>query len=417
MRPDAGPRLRALLAERILIIDGAMGSYLQTLGLSEAEFRGERYAAHGRDLRGNYDVLNLTQPAIIQKLHEAYLDCGADILTTNTFSATAISQADYGLEADCAAMNRAAAAIARAVCDAGEAKDPARPRFVAGSLGPTNKTLSLSPRVEDPGYRAVSFDQVKAAYADAARGLVAGGADILLLETIFDTLNAKAALLGIEDVFAELGARLPVMISVTVTDRSLRTLSGQTLAAFWAAVEHAAPLSVGLNCSFGAREIRPALAELAAFAPVPVSVYPNAGLPNAFGEYEETPDVTALLIREFAESGLVNLVGGCCGTVPAHTLAIEQAVRGLAPRAIPAPPAAPRPTRFSGLELAAIRADSNLFLVGERTNVSGSRRFARLIREGDYAAALEVARDQVRGGANMLDVNLDDSLIDGPAAG
>ncbi len=360
MRPDASDRLRALLAERIVVIDGAMGSFIQTLDLSEADFRGERYAAHPRDLKGDNDLLSLTQPAIIQKIHEAYLDAGADILSTNTFNATAISQADYGLEADCEAMNRAAAAIARAVCDAGEAREPGRPRFVAGCLGPTNKTLSLSPRVEDPGFRAVSFDQVKRAYADAARGLVAGGADILLVETIFDTLNAKAALLGIAELFAELGARLPLMISVTVTDRSLRTLSGQTLAAFWASVEHAAPLAVGLNCSFGAREIRPALAELAAFAPLPVSVYPNAGLPNAFGEYEETPAVTASLIREFAASGLVNLVGGCCGTTPAHIIAIAEALRGLAPRAIPAPPPAPRPTRFSGLELQEIRPGQQL---------------------------------------------------------
>ena len=416
MRPDATDALRALMTERILVLDGAMGSLIQGLGFGEAEFRGERYREHPRDLKGDNDALCLTQPDAIRRIHDAYLDAGADIICTNTFNATAISQADYGLEADCEAMNRAAAELARAACDAAEAADPARRRFVAGSLGPTNKTLSLSPRVEDPGYRAVTFEQVRDAYYAAARGLADGGADILLVETIFDTLNAKAAIVALERLFAERGARLPVMLSVTVTDRSQRTLSGQTLEAFWASVAHARPLSVGLNCSFGAREIHPALADLASFAPVPVSVYPNAGLPNAFGGYDEKPADTASLIQEMAREGLVNLVGGCCGTTPAHVAALAAAVKGIAPRPFPQESPLPRPSRFGGLEPQTIREDSNFFMVGERTNVAGSRRFARLIHEEDYEGALEVARQQVQGGANMLDVNMDDGLIDGPAA-
>ena len=413
MRPDATDRLRALLADRILVLDGAMGSLIQAHGFTEADFRGERYAAHAHDLRGNNDILSLTQPAAIAEIHRAYLAAGADLIGTNTFNATAISQADYGTEADSYAMNRAAAELARAACDEAEAADPGRPRFVTGSLGPTNKTLSLSPDVDDPGRRAVTWEQVKSAYREAAAGLIDGGADTLLLETIFDPLMAKAALVAIEELFADRGGRLPVMISVTATDRSLRTLTGMTIPAFWTAVEHARPLSVGLNCSFGAREIRPALAELARIAPLPVSVYPNAGLPNAMGGYDETPAEMAALVREFAESGLVNLVGGCCGTTPESVEAIAGAVADLPPRRIPE---RGRLSRYGGIELQAIREESNFFMVGERTNVAGSRRFARLIREGDHESALEVARQQVRGGANMLDVNMDEALIDGAAA-
>ena len=417
MRKDASDSLRRLLAERILVMDGATGSLIQSLGFDEAAFRGERYADHAWELKGNNDILNLTQPEAVLDIYRAYLAAGADLIGTSTFNATAISQADYGTQADCRAMNRASAELARRACDEAEAAEPGRPRFVTGCLGPSNKTLSLSPDVEDPGFRAVSWEEVRRAYFDAAAGLIEGGVDTLLVETIFDPLMAKAALVAIEDLFDELGARLPLMISVTVTDRSLRTLTGQTIPAFWAAMGHVRPLSVGLNCSFGAREIRPALAELARIAELPVSVYPNAGLPNAFGGYDETPAETAALIREFGESGLVNLVGGCCGTTPAHIAAIAAAVAGLAPRAIPAPAAEhERPSYYSGLELQAIRPESNLFMVGERTNVAGSRRFARLIREGDYEAALDVARHQVSGGANMLDVNMDEALIDGPAA-
>jgi len=413
VRPDATERLRELLAERILVLDGAMGSLIQAKGFTEADFRGRRYADHAEELKGDNDILSLTQPEAIGEIHRAYLAAGADLIGTNTFNATAISQADYGVEADSYAMNRASAELARTACDEAEAADPSRPRFVTGSLGPTNKTLSLSPDVDDPGFRAVTWEQVRQAYFDAAAGLVDGGADTLLVETIFDPLMAKAALVAIEDVFLERSARLPVMISVTVTDRSLRTLTGMTIPAFWAAVEHARPVSVGLNCSFGAREIRPALAELARIAPLPVSVYPNAGLPNAMGGYDETPEEMAALVREFAASGLVNLVGGCCGTTPESVAAIAKAVAGLPPRAIPA---GQRSSRYSGIELQEIRPESNFFMVGERANVAGSRRFARLIREENYEEALEVARQQVRGGANMLDVNMDEALIDGPAA-
>jgi 5-methyltetrahydrofolate--homocysteine methyltransferase len=415
MRAGRGDLLRRLMAERILVLDGAMGSLIMAKGFDEAAFRGERFADHPHDLKGNNDILSLTQPAAIREIHRAYLAAGADLIGTNTFGATAISQADYGCEADSYDMNRAAAELARAACDESEAAEPGRPRFVTGCLGPTNKTLSLSPDVDDPGFRAISWDQARQAYFDAAAGLMDGGADTLLVETIFDPLMAKAAMVAIEDLFDERDERLPLMISVTITDRSMRTLTGQTVPAFWAAVEQARPLSVGLNCSFGATEIRPALAELARIATVPLSVYPNAGLPNAMGGYDETPAAMAALIREFAESGLVNLVGGCCGTTPENIAAIAQAVEGLTPRVIPEAPR-PRPSVFSGMELASIREGGTFFMVGERTNVAGSRRFARLIREDDFEAALAVARQQVRGGANMLDVNMDEALIDGPAA-
>jgi 5-methyltetrahydrofolate--homocysteine methyltransferase len=410
---DSRHRLEALLRARILLLDGAMGTMVQAHGLTERDFRGERFAEHPSDLKGNNDLLVLTRPELIAGIHEAYLAAGADLVETSTFNATSISQSDYGLPGIAYELNREAAGLARRAADAWSARTPERPRFVAGALGPLNKTLSLSPDVNDPSFRAVSFDQVREAYAEQVRGLVDGGVDALLVETIFDTLNAKAAFVAIERVCRERSVDLPVMISVTITDKSGRTLSGQTLDAFWTSVAHARPLSVGINCALGAAEMRPHVEELSRIAPVFVSCYPNAGLPNAFGGYDETPEVTAARLREFAEAGWVNLVGGCCGTTPAHIRAIAAAMRDLPPRAVPELPHRPR---FAGLETLEIRPDSNFIMVGERTNVTGSRRFAGLVRAGDYGKALEVALDQVRGGANLLDVNMDEALLDSEKA-
>jgi 5-methyltetrahydrofolate--homocysteine methyltransferase len=402
------------LARRILVLDGAMGTMVQRYGLEEDDFRGSRFSTHPHDLKGNTDLLVLTRPDVVEAIHEAYLEAGSDIIETNTFTATAIAQADYGLESLAYELNVEGARIARRAADAWTARTPDRPRFVAGSIGPTNRTLSISPDVANPAYRSVLFDEVRAAYADQVRGLVDGGAHLLLVETIFDTLNAKAALVAVEEVFEERGARLPVMISVTVTDRSGRTLSGQTIDAFWVSVAHARPFSVGLNCALGARDMRPYLAELAGLAPCHVSCYPNAGLPNAFGQYDEAAADTARQIREFAEAGLVNIVGGCCGTTPEHIRAIAAAVDGVEPRraTIEEVPF----TRLSGLETLTIRPDSNFQMIGERTNVTGSARFARLVKNGDFAAALDVALEQVRGGANILDVNMDEGMLDSEAA-
>ncbi len=407
-------RLERLLAQRILVLDGAMGSLIQGYRLSEADFRGERFRDHPRDLKGDNDLLVLTRPDVVTEIHERYLAAGADIIETNTFSATAIAQADYGLEAAAYDINLAAARLARAAADAASTRTPDKPRFVAGALGPMNRTLSLSPKVEDPGFRAVTWEQVKAAYRDAARGLLDGGADVLLVETIFDTLNAKAAIAAILEEFEARGASVPLMISVTITDASGRTLSGQTVEAFWASIEHARPLSVGVNCALGAREMRPYVAELAHVADCWISAYPNAGLPNAFGGYDQTPHETGEHLHEWALSGLVNIVGGCCGTTPEHIAEVARQVAGVAPRPRPAP--RERLTRYSGLEPFAVRPDANFTMVGERTNVTGSKRFAKLIAAGDYSAALAVALDQVRGGANLLDVNMDEGLLDGPAA-
>jgi 5-methyltetrahydrofolate--homocysteine methyltransferase len=310
------------MAERILILDGAMGSVIQQERLSEADFRGERFRDHPKDLAGDNDLLVLTRPDVVRRIHDAYLDAGADIIETNTFNGTSIAQADYGMEPIVRELNRRAAELAREAADAVTARDPGRPRFVAGALGPTNRTLSLSPKVEDPGYRAVTFEQVRASYAEQVHGLLEGGADVLLIETIFDTLNAKAAIAACLDVFEETGVELPLMISVTITDQSGRTLSGQTLEAFWISVRHARPLSVGINCALGAKEMRPYIAELSALADTWVTAYPNAGLPNAFGGYDETPDKTSAHLSEWAASGLVNVVGGCCGTTPAHIAAV-----------------------------------------------------------------------------------------------
>src|SRR5262245_17470789 len=416
-------RLHALLANRILILDGAMGTMIQRHKLTEDEFRGERFRTHPRDLKGNSDVLVLTRPEIIGGIHDRYLAAGADIIETNTFNGTSVVQADYGLEALAYEVNRAAARLAKTAAGEWSRKTPDKPRFVAGAMGPANRTLSISPDVNNPAARAITFQTLRDAYKEQVRGLVDGGADILLLETIFDTLNAKAALVGLQEVLEETGVELPVMISVTITDRSGRTLSGQTLDAFYASIRHVTPFSVGLNCALGAREIRPYLAELARISETYVTCYPNAGLPNAFGEYDELPDETARLLREFADSGFVNVLGGCCGTTPEHIRAVAEAVEEIRPRPRPGhrstlspDPTAERFTQFSGLETLTIRPDSNFIMIGERTNVTGSKRFARLIRSGDYAEAASVALEQVRGGANILDVNMDEGMLDSETA-
>ena len=406
-------RLEALLAERILVLDGAMGTMLQRHRLDEAAFRGERFAAWPRDLKGDNDLLLLTQPAIVADVHRQYLAAGADIIETNTFNATRIAQADYGAESLVAELNREGARLARAVADEFEAADPSRPRYVAGVLGPTNRTASISPDVNDPGARNTSFAALAEAYEEAAAALVEGGADLLLIETVFDTLNAKAAIFALESLVARGGPRLPVMISGTITDASGRTLSGQTAEAFWYSVAHAAPLSIGLNCALGAKQLRQYVQDVGRVAPVYVSAHPNAGLPNEFGGYDETPETMSTQLREWAEHGLVNIVGGCCGTTPEHIAAIASAVRGLTPRQRPAVPPA---TRLAGLEPLIIKDDSLFVNVGERTNVTGSRRFAKLILGGEHEAALEVARQQVENGAQMIDVNMDEGMLDAERA-
>jgi 5-methyltetrahydrofolate--homocysteine methyltransferase len=406
-------RLEALLRERILVLDGGMGTMVQRHQLDEAAFRGERFRTHGKDLRGNNDILVLTQPTVIAGIHDAYLEAGSDIIETSTFSATAIAQADYGLEDVVYELNVEAARLAREACARATARTPARPRFVAGALGPTNRTLSISPDVADATLRTVTFDQVRDAYATQVRGLLDGGVDILLVETIFDTLNAKAALFAIAEECDRRGVRPPLVISATITDKSGRTLSGQTIEAFYASVAHARPLAVGINCALGARDMRPFLADLAAVTPCFVSCYPNAGLPNAFGGYDEQAETTGALLREFAEANLVNIVGGCCGTTPEHIAAIATAVRGLPPRRPPAPDGL---AHWSGLEMLTIRPDSNFLMIGERTNVTGSAKFADLIRRSDYGAGAQVAAEQVRSGANLIDVNMDEGMLDGERA-
>jgi 5-methyltetrahydrofolate--homocysteine methyltransferase len=411
VRPDSTEALTEALRRRILVLDGAMGTMIQGHGLSEADYRGEQFATHDHDLAGDSDVLSLTQQEIIREIHTSYLDAGADIVCTNTFTASRISQLDYGLHEHCYEINRSAAAIAREAADA--ASSPDRPRFVAGSLGPTNRTASISPDVNDPGARNVSFDDLAASYLEQANGLVDGGADLLLVETIFDTLNAKAAIFALETLFEERERRWPVVISGTITDASGRTLSGQVTEAFWNSVRHARPLAVGLNCALGAEEMRPYLEELSRLADCFVSCHPNAGLPNEFGEYDETPRETAAVLGEFASSGLVNIVGGCCGTSSEHVTAIAEAARGKAPRrrvdTVPA-------CRLSGLEPANITEDSLFVNVGERTNITGSARFRTLIKAGDFTSALSVARQQVEAGAQIIDVNMDEGMVDGVAA-
>ena len=402
MPTDAQTRLETLLAERIVVLDGAWGVLLQGSGLEEADFRGERFANHDRDVKGDPDLLNLTRPDLVRSIHDAYFEAGADITTTNTFTATSIGQADYGLQAAVRDMNLEGARLAR------EAAEQAG-GLVAGSLGPLNVTLSLSPKVDDPAFRPVSFQQVYDAYAEQIEALRDGGVDLLLVETIFDTLNAKAAIAAAMDVAPD----LPRWISVTIVDRSGRTLSGQTVEAFWTSVAHADPIIVGVNCSLGAREMRPSVEALARVASVPVASYPNAGLPNAFGGFDETAEITSGLLGEFAHAGLVNVVGGCCGTTPEHIRQIAEAVRGVEPRAIP--PHEPV-TTFSGLEPFRITPETGFVMVGERTNITGSKVFARLIESGDFQAAVDVARQQVDNGANLIDVNMDADLIDGEQA-
>jgi 5-methyltetrahydrofolate--homocysteine methyltransferase len=403
--------LHEALRQRILVIDGAMGTMIQRRGLGEADFRGQRFAKHGHELRGNNDVFVLTKPDMVREIHGAYLEAGADIIETNSFSSTRIAQADYRLESVVYELNVAAAEVARQAADAWTAKTPDRPRLVAGAIGPTNKTLSLSPRVTDPGFRAVTFDEMREAFVEQVRGLIDGGCDVVLVETVIDTLTLKSCLCAIEDVFAEKKLRLPVMVSGTITDKSGRILSGQTLDAFYTSIANARPLSVGLNCGGGATQVRPYMVELAEMAACHVSCYPNAGLPNTMGGYDESPDLTSGLIREMAQAGLLNIVGGCCGTTPDHIRAIAQAVAGIAPR--PLPTRQSSDLRLAGLDTLVVRSDSNFIMIGERTNVAGSRKFANLIKAGDFAAALAIALDQVRGGANILDVNMDEALLDG----
>ncbi len=413
IKSDAFERLQDVAKSRILILDGAMGTEIQQLKFDEAAYRGSRFADWPSDVKGNNDLLSLTQPDAIRQIHVDYLHAGADIVATNTFSSTTIAQADYGMEELAYELNEVSARLAREACDKVQAEDPSRPRFVAGALGPTNRTASISPDVNNPGFRAVTFDDLRIAYAEAARGLIAGGADILLVETIFDTLNAKAALFAIDEVFEELGKSLPVMVSGTITDLSGRTLSGQTPEAFWNSVSHASPLSIGLNCALGAKEMRAHVAELSRISGTLVCAYPNAGLPNEFGEYDESPEHMAGLLEEFAEAGLLNIAGGCCGTTPAHIKAISTALAGKAPRAIPEVPVH---MRLSGLEPFTVTPEVNFVNVGERTNVTGSARFRKLIKNGDYSTALDVARSQVENGAQIIDINMDEGLLDSEEA-
>jgi 5-methyltetrahydrofolate--homocysteine methyltransferase len=434
--------LRSLLNQRVLVLDGAMGTMIQRYKLSEADWRGNRFRDHKKDLKGNSDALILSRPDVISAIHREYLEAGADIIETNTFSSTVIGQSDYALEPLVRELNVEGARLAREAVDEWNRRTPNKPRFVAGSMGPMNRTLSISPDVNNPSFRGMTFDQCRAAYEEEVHGLIDGGVDIILLETIFDTLNAKAGIVAIENVFEQRGIRLPLMISFTITDRSGRTLSGQTLDAFYTSIRHARPFSVGINCALGARDMRPYLAELARIAECYVSCYPNAGLPNAFGEYDEHPAETSELLHEFVTSGFANIVGGCCGTTPDHIAAIVKAVEGVPPRVVPAVGArrsaldspdsgyatadsssdaasaerrVPSPvsySQFSGLEVLTIRPDSNFQMVGERTNVTGSARFARLIKAENYTEAVQVAAEQVRSGANIIDVNMDEGMLD-----
>ncbi|HXP61088.1 MAG TPA: methionine synthase, partial [Dongiaceae bacterium] len=407
--------LERLLGQRIVILDGAMGTMIQSYKLEEAGFRGERFKDWPADLKGNNDLLNLTQPQIIQSIHREYLEAGADVLETNTFNSTAVSLADYKLEALAYELNVAGARNARAAADSFMAAHPGRVCWVAGALGPTTKTASLSPDVQNAAFRAITWDQLVAAYCEQTRGLLEGGADLLLVETVFDSLNSKAALVAIENCFDEAGRRLPLMVSFTVTDKSGRTLSGQTVEAYWNSVSHHRLLSIGINCALGPQEMRPFIEELAGLADIYVSTHPNAGLPNPMlpTGFPETPESFAPQLREWCASGWLNLVGGCCGTTPAHIKALAEAVRGLPPRV---PPKVEPYTRLSGLEPLTIRPETNFVNIGERTNVTGSPKFAKLILAGDYEAGLAIARQQVENGAQMIDVNLDEAMLDSEQA-
>ena len=402
-------RIKDIFKDRILVLDGAMGTMVQSYKLTEADFRAERFKDHTSDLKGNNDLLCLTRPDVVRDIHKAYFDAGADIVETNTFNANAISQQDYDTEKLAYEINLEAAKIAKSTA----ALFSDKPRFVAGALGPTNRTASLSPSVNDPGFRNINFDELKDAYHDQARGLLEGGVDLFLIETVFDTLNCKAALYAVRELLEKQNKDIPILVSGTITDASGRTLSGQTVEAFWYSIRHANLTAVGLNCALGAEQIRPWLDELSTITDTYAFVYPNAGLPNEFGEYDETPEVMAVVIKEFADSGLVNLVGGCCGTTPDHIKAIAKAVEGIEPRKIPKLVSL---TKLSGLEPITIRSDSNFVNVGERTNVTGSARFQRLIKEDNYEEALSVARQQIENGAQVIDVNMDEGLLDSEKA-
>ncbi len=406
-------QLEKALAERIVLMDGAMGTMIQQHKLGEKDFRGERFAAHPKDLKGNNDILAITRPDVIGGIHRAYLDAGAGIIETNTFNSTSVSQADYGLEGVVEEINLAAARLVRKVTDEYLADNPGRVAWVAGAVGPTSRTASMSPDVNRPEYRAVTFRELAESYAEQVRALIQGGVDVLLPETTFDTLNLKAALWAIEEVFDEIGYRLPVMISVTITDASGRTLSGQTTEAFWHSIRHARPFSVGINCALGPKEMRPYMAILSKVANCFVSCYPNAGLPNAFGEYDETPEQMAEVLGEFARAGFLNMVGGCCGTTPAHIAAMAKAVEGVKPRV---PPARSSETVLAGLEPYVIGTGGSFTSIGERTNVTGSPKFSALIKEEKFEAAVAVARQQVEAGANLIDLNFDEALLDGEAS-
>ena len=408
--------IQKALDERILFLDGAMGTMIQRFQLTEQDFRGDRFADHSRDLKGNNDLLSITRPDVIQNIHLQYLRAGSDIIETNTFSATRIAQADYGLEDLAYELNRSSALLAKQAVEVMESEDPSKPRWVAGALGPTNRTASISPDVNDPSKRNVTFDELVSAYLEQARGLVDGGVDLLLPETTFDTLNLKAAIFALEELFKEKGRRWPMMLSVTITDNSGRTLSGQTLEAFWYSVRHAKPLSVGINCALGAQEMRPFMLELSKLADCYVSCYPNAGLPNPLSDtgYDETPQMTSSLLHAFGEGGMLNLVGGCCGTTPEHIRAIVQTLKDVPPRAVPAS----KPSmRLAGLEPLLIerKQPQPFYLIGERTNVTGSPKFARLIQNGDFEEALSIARSQVENGANIIDINFDEGMLDSEA--
>src|SRR6202048_4023665 len=402
----------ALLRQRLVILDGAMGTMIQRHALSETQFRGERFADWRSDLRGNNDLLSITQPAVIADIHREYLLAGADVISTNTFNSNTVSQADYGLQSLVGELNQSAARLARRVADEVTA-ETGKPRFVAGALGPTSRTASLSPDVNDPGFRNISFDELVTGYSHAARALIEGGVDVILIETVFDTLNAKAALYAVRAVLDDMDADLALIVSGTISDASGRTLSGQTTEAFWNSIRHARPAVVGLNCALGGKQLRPYIEELARIADTYVCAYPNAGLPNAFGEYDESPQQTAAILGEFAASGFVNMVGGCCGTTPEHIRAMVRAVADLPPRAVPS---IEQVCRLSGLEPLHIDANSLFVNVGERTNVTGSAKFRKLIEAGDYTSAVDIARQQVANGAQIIDVNMDEGMLDSPAA-
>ncbi len=405
--------LEKALKERILVLDGAMGTMIQAHKLKEADYRGQRFADYQQDLAGNNDLLSLTQPDLILGIHRAYLEAGADIIETNTFNSTGISQADYQLQSVVPELNRQSALLARQAADEFERVNPDRPRFVAGVLGPTSRTCSISPDVNDPAARNVHFDELVLNYTEALKALVEGGIDIVLIETIFDTLNAKAAIYAILGCFDEMGYQLPIMISGTITDASGRTLSGQTTEAFYNSLMHAKPLSIGLNCALGAKELRPYIKELARIAECHVSAHPNAGLPNEFGEYDQSAEEMASIVEEFANQGFLNIVGGCCGTTPEHIRRIANVVAGKAPRAQPnIPPAC----RLAGMEPFTISQDSLFVNIGERCNVTGSARFKKLIINDDFSTALEVALDQVENGAQIIDINMDEGMLDSERA-